>query len=74
MSRIIVNNRSSLDALTALGCVREVIKLGRISGDSYCFCSTFMAGHRVTSNWSYTKTYGITDLFTVTDPPKPEAA
>ena len=49
MSKIIINNESSLDELTAISRVARVIKGGFVSkgenGEQYCFVTTFEDSH-----------------------------
>lgn len=50
MSKIIIHNRSSLDDVTALARVASVVNGGRISGESYCYATTFTDGSAVTAH------------------------
>ncbi len=49
MSKIIVDNRSNLPDKDALMRVMHVVCGGRVSGDSYCFVTTWMDGIAVSA-------------------------
>lgn len=50
MEKIIIENRSSLPLLIVMECVKEVIKLGRISNNNtqYCYCISFTSINVIT--------------------------
>lgn len=41
MNRIIVNYSDGISAEDAVKCVKDVIEMGRISGDCFCFATKF---------------------------------
>jgi len=47
--KLIIHNQSNLTPEQYLIGLIEVIKLGRISGESYCFVTTFQSGYRIIS-------------------------
>ena len=63
MSKIIVKNYSKLNDMDALYYVNSVMNMGRISGECYCFVTTYESGIRVLAD----RTKTGTDVFRVQD-------
>lgn len=51
MQKIIIENRTAEDMLTAIGLVKQVIAMGRISNDGqqYCYHTEFDSGLHVSA-------------------------